>query len=274
MTMRGGLAVFAIAFLLVTVPVCSGATSVPFSKLSPKFGSSTYTWGCGKVHQSRSPHFSNRTGVFLASGSATTPSCPAFLSNDSAVWNGEVNFTKLLSFKHHARHLITFAWNVSESASWSIHPFSSCTLNYSATESICLTNAFAILAMNAGLYDVTTGGPVLASKYFYNLNYSEVRNWSQYTCISGTCTVYSGNTSVGGLTGSFNRSFDVNLTIHATGRWARTSDQYRLTCFLLVAAQADAYAVNATPVGAGSATALVNLGQGGFEAKLISVSIT
>ncbi|MCI4331061.1 MAG: hypothetical protein L3K19_04360 [Thermoplasmata archaeon] len=270
-------AAFAVMAMMLLVPVSAGAgasglVSIPIKHFGVSTSYSVSNGACGKVKQFVAPHWSGTT--FLAGTKAMAPKCKTSASQNFAAWDAYVNLQTPIHFKTSGSHTISVSWAVTESAAWNITPFSSCALKYADPQSYCevysdvFVTGYAYLVNANYSYDNFVSGSGFS-------NFTDVENYSSNYCYT-TCTHYGGNTSsAGGTAGTFTGTGYQNETISATGTYAvNASVAYTLYVTLLVIADVAAEVFDAHATGAGSASAVMNLGTLGNGAALVGVTVT
>jgi hypothetical protein len=270
-------AVAALMFLAPLSAAATGAILVPKRSIGATTQLDVQLAGCGKAHVGKAPHYATKTGVFLFSGTASAVPCKRAPMGSSAFNVGDLSMSAPIKVKASGNYVINMTWRVTQTSSWNMTPFSSCTLNYAASYSICLVEAEVSVYAFTYLYDsngsyFNFGG---AGASFNPFNISYVENYSQnYNC-APTCTHGGGNYSYGGLTGTDKGTFVRSTVLNASGSYALTKGTtYTLEVIFEEFASAYAEVESATATGTPSAFASMNAGTGGNSAQLQTVTVT
>lgn len=270
-TMAGGAGVLAVAAVMMLAPAAAAASPAvvyraPYKNLpeSSSFGVSNA--GCAKGKSIKAPSWSSKKGVFKVAGSVSAPPCKvgsnAYSYSD---WDGSWNTQQGFYFTSNGSHSVSWAWKLKMSDSWKTSSYT-CNLNYKATYSECYSWAYVYVEAGFEVFDETNFSQFNVAFSTITTNSSGSENYSA----SGS----GGNFSFGSP-GAWSGVYSGTTVANMTGTYAIANDSNEYYMYFTVIAIAIAYAYT-TSAGSSSpvtASAAVNMGTGGNEFSLQSITI-
>ncbi len=273
-----GGAVFAVSVVLMLLPAASavavgGTTTIPVKLFGGTLSSDTTKGACGDAKVVKGPTWSKALSSFRGIVNSTAPTCKASTSPNE----GEATASMDLQldnyhFASSGNFVMNVSWVMSVSETWSMIPYSSCTLNYANPSSECMTYTEDTLYSYVFIDDLSNSswgeygyGYSFGSSidvYLNSFAYVENLTYGNYSY---------GLTGPGAFTGTLNESSTLNLSGMSK---INHHDKFDLTIYLEISTLAFAYETDAKTTGHASAGANIDANSGGHGIKLTSITLT
>lgn len=265
-----GLAV-AVAALMALAPATLGnGVTIPIKSFGVTISTSTTAGACGHAKIVKSLTFSSTTGDLKGAVAAKSPACSHRVSANEAYATDSMNLVNPnFRFPHSGSYKMFVNWSFTVNESWSMTPYTSCTLNYADPNSLCM---------------VYTEDTIYAQPYLYDQSNSSWNgygfNFSSPVDIYLKSFAYVENTTFGNFSfgvpgpGSFSGTLKGTNTFSLSGAAAiNASNHFTFDIIFEIQTLTFAYAQDARTTGAASAAATIDMASGSNIGHLIVIKL-
>ncbi|HEV2317552.1 MAG TPA: hypothetical protein VGV89_08280 [Thermoplasmata archaeon] len=263
----------AVALLMVVAPVTNASgLKIPLKSLGVTISTSTTSGACGSAKVVKPLTFSTVTGTILGSVSAKSPACSHRVSENQAYATDSMNLANPnFHFPRNGVFTLSLNWSFKVNETWSMTPYSKCTLNYADPASICDVYTEDTIYAQPYIYDSTNSTWNANNGFYFGTSVDLYLNSFAYRQNS----TY-GNYSFGSAgAGSFAGTLYGNNTFNLMGKAAiNASNHFYFYVIFEIQTLTFAYSQDAVTLGAASATASINMSSAGNVGHLIKITLS